>query len=71
MSSKLQLYFLGNSSGGERGYTPWKEEYCYIILWDIQVCVAVKGMVFMQLSLRYGLEITEFVSRIGYHFQGN
>lgn len=25
----------------------------------------------MQLSLRYGLEITEFVSRIGYHFQGN
>ena len=36
----------------------------------IKVCAAVKGMVFKQLILGQGIEITEFGSRIGYHSPG-
>ena len=36
----------------------------------IKVCAAVKVMVFKQLILGQGIEITEFGSRIGYHSPG-
>ena len=37
----------------------------------IKVYVAVKGMVFKQVSLGYDIEIREFGFRIGYHFPGH
>ena len=35
------------------------------------VCAAVKGMVFSEFTLEYGIAIREFWSRIGYHFPQN
>ena len=63
----MSTYFVENTLLYTQIQVPPWRGYCHI--WTIQVCAAVKGMVFKQLTPRQGIEIREFGSRIGYHFQ--
>ena len=42
-----------------------------VLYQGVPLCAAVKGMVFMQFSLGWGMEIIEFWSRFGYYLPEN